>query len=116
MIEEDALYWSVNNYGIILKPDEVHTAGILSRGAYHPVKYYGFTVFLSYAKYPELFNSKYFEKPGGEMTMYTLGDSKTSLSEEQLLELKEYGKSKEDYIYIRWRFEKEHPQLQVVQS
>ena len=99
LIEEDALYWTVNNYGITLKPDDVHTAEVLAQGAYHPVKYYGFTVFLSYAKYPELFNGEYFVKPGGEMTMNTLGDSKASLSEEQLLKLKEYGKSNEDYSY-----------------
>lgn len=104
LIEEDALYWNVNNYGIILKPDDVRTAGILSQGVYHPVKYYGFTVFLSYAKYPELLNGKYFGKPGGEMTMYTLGDSKASLSEEQLLKLKEYENSSEDFSYANALF------------
>lgn len=99
LIDEDALYWSVNNYGITLIPDNEHTAAVLARGTSNPVTAYGFSIFLSYAKYPDLFNSAYFGEPGGEMAMSTLGNSKISLTDDQYKILDENGGSENGYSY-----------------
>ena len=81
LIEQDMLYWYVNDYGIFLIPDKEYTVNVLYAGRTHPVTAYGFTIFLSCDEYPQLFNSSYFDGTDSEMSMSTLSDYKITLSD-----------------------------------
>ena len=99
LIEEDMLYWSVNEYGISLTTDTVYTAAVLAAGKTHPVTAYGFIIFLSRNEYPQLFNSSYFDGTDSEMSMSYIPDSKISLNDNDCEIIKENETNGVEYSY-----------------
>lgn len=87
LLEEDEIYWTVNNQGIILTPSSVLTAALLSKGLHNPVNRSAITVYLSYEKYSQMMNDDYFSA-NVEKSMTVLPQNAAAFTDELKQKLK----------------------------